>query len=119
MSERGRVFDWERTGEGYEITGAVISDNRISIDWTEGGDDGHLEASSTDGRFRGTFGYKKSGPEGTFELRRFMSGQVVLLFGTWLNPSGREGGWAFLIPGAARTQVSKKRALVRPRRKSR
>jgi len=109
MSRKGSIIDWKGTESRYEITGAVISDNRISIDWVEGGEAGHLEANSTDGSyFRGNFGYTKPDPANSFELRRFTSGQDVLLFGTWLNQSGDEGGWVFLLPGAASTGGSKK-----------
>jgi hypothetical protein len=110
MSVKGSIFEWEGTGAHYQITGAAISDNRISIDWNEEGERGHLEADSADGvHFRGSYGYTQPDPDYSFELRRFTSGQDVLLFGTWFNrKSGEEGGWVLLLTGAANPVRSKK-----------
>jgi hypothetical protein len=144
MNRKGTIFDWTGTatrhattggevsdgrspfcalvppeGGEYEITDAVIADRRISVDWIEGGEAAHLEAKSKDGiHFRGNFGYTKADPACSFELRRFTSAQDVLLLGSWINMRGEEGGWLFLIPGAANAGVRKKPRSRRARKET-
>jgi hypothetical protein len=53
----------------YNITDAVIAKKRISIDWIEDGEPGHLEATSSDGiHFRGNYGYPRPEPTYVFDL---------------------------------------------------
>ncbi len=82
------------------VTDAVLTANRLGIDWREDGYVGHLSAETIESNFfRGTAEYKP-GSWGAYqsELRLFRSEKDVLLFGTWRsNISGEEGRWTFVL----------------------
>src|SRR5438105_10709063 len=97
------------TGTAYDLSGgevfvspvtdAVLTRNRISIDWDESGDRGHLQAELTEQtHFRGDYTYIAPDLGGTFDLRRYTSGDGVILFGTWKNTQqGWDGLWLFVL----------------------
>ena len=89
-------------GEDCKITEAIISQNRISIDWPEEGNRGHLEASSTDGiNFRGNYGYPVPSKDLVFELKRYDANKEILFFGTWHERDvGDQGIWIIVLEEA-------------------
>jgi len=78
---------------------AVVSEKRISIDWLEDGNLGHLEAVSHDGtNFRGHYGYPTITNDFVVELKRYAADGEVLFFGTWYERDiGEQGIWAFVL----------------------
>ncbi|HMC63315.1 MAG TPA: hypothetical protein VKI65_00090, partial [Gemmataceae bacterium] len=104
MKYRGTIFYWHPgTGETDEwrVTDGIVTDTRVSIDWSKGKEQGHLHADSAAGsRFRGEYKYSPSdGERRSFDLKMYSANDgEVLLFGTWVNhKSGSEGKWAFLL----------------------
>ncbi len=99
MILHGRVVYW-LNGEEFESDAeAVLEKNRISVDWHEDDERGHLEATSTDGvSFRGEYGYSRPQSSRHFELKKYSAGMEVLLFGRWWNEEdGNEGRWLFVL----------------------
>jgi hypothetical protein len=94
---RGHVYYEAREASGA-VTDAVISRNRISVDWREDGDDYHLEASAPDGFcFRGDYADRGQASRGQFELKLYRGGDEVLLRGSWSEPAVGKGDWTFLL----------------------
>jgi hypothetical protein len=85
---------WERS-----INGAILTANRISIGWEEDGEQGHLKADVVDhAYFRGYYGYPQPDPNLTFDLRKYESGDRVILFGTWTDRGEpQQGKWLFVL----------------------
>lgn len=90
---------WEEPTE-YTVTDAVFHSNRLSVDWVEEGEAGHLEVSSADGvTFRGHFGYPQPDPfrHAEFVLGRTASGELIFV-GRWRNTEKEtSGGWVFRL----------------------
>jgi hypothetical protein len=100
MKYKGFMYYTGHVQADGTITDAVVTANRLAIDWHEGGYVGHLVAETTDGMlFRGTMSYQPaSGGSHQYELRLYRSDKDVLLFGTWLDvSSGEEGRWTFVL----------------------
>jgi len=93
------------------ITDAVIHQRRISIDWNEDGAKGHLESNSSDGiNFQGQAYYDGS-DRNDFELRKYVCGRDVLLFGTWRSYNLSETGtWNFVLTPAGQEKTQKSNA---------
>ncbi len=94
----GHSFDFDVSP--MPVTGGVVTTGRISIDWTEEGKSGHLDATSADGvTFSGNFGYPR--PESRYhaelQLYRAANGER-LLFGRWWRTDEPEGAyWLFQL----------------------
>jgi len=97
MQFRGNAYTSEVS---FRILEAVLLDRKISLDWEEGVERGHLEAKSSDGeRFEGNYGYPGLDPTKRVEFTRFKaaSGEVALI-GTWSNSKNGNGGeWLFRL----------------------
>lgn len=99
MKMTGQSFWFE---DGARITDAVLLPTRISIDFVDGGGEGHLDADTTDHvTYVGTYGYKRepkaekeeSQRHVRFDLYKAANG-AVLLMGTWRDTkSGDAGNW--------------------------
>jgi hypothetical protein len=96
----GHSFDFQVSPE--QVIRAVIRQDHISIEFSEDSDRGHLEAAfdSSDGVYRGTYGYRRPNPDYRAELRlyRAANGDVVL-FGKWqrFDNEPEEGYWLFRL----------------------
>lgn len=98
----GESFDFDVSP--LQVTGAIIQKDRISVDWVEDGEPGHLEASSdNDGIYRGNYGYTRPNPDYHFELRLYLAANGDrLLFGRWWRTDKPEGGsWLFRLSPAS------------------
>src|SRR5712691_8826089 len=96
MNREG-IMAWTE-GEESEcsLTGAILIDGRLTCDWNEDQDVGHLEATTTDGvNFNGTYGYPRLEPTRVVTLKRFDSKDDEIAFiGSWTNHSnGYQGVW--------------------------
>jgi hypothetical protein len=94
----GHSFDFDVSP--LEVTSAEILKVRISVDWLEDGERGHLEATSADDMvYRGNYGYTKPNPDYHFELRLYRATNGdPLLFGRWWRTDEPEGGsWLFRL----------------------
>lgn len=83
MRYRGIAFEYlEESGPVFE---AIVTETRIVIDWKEGGDTLHLQATSRDGlTFEGNYGVGHLDTNYFMELRLFTSkNKEVLLVGMW------------------------------------
>ena len=97
MKYQGNSFS---LAPSHRVTDAVITKERISLDWEEAGASGHLEASSTDGvRFKGTYGYRQPLPSRHIELTLFKSegSGLALVCHWWNTENGNEGDWLFQL----------------------
>lgn len=83
------------------VTDAVILPSKISIDFTDDGGTGHLEATSEDHfRFVGTYGYPMLDEHRhvDFEVFRAHHGNDVVLIGKWWNATtGTKGTWCLKL----------------------
>jgi hypothetical protein len=81
----GNVFDLDDVQWNAKVTGAILGDNKVSVDWLEGGWHGHLHAESVDGaHYEGKYSYREDPTAGgRFAMTRFQGGQGILLFGTY------------------------------------
>jgi hypothetical protein len=86
----------------YQVTDAIFTGNRVSIDWDGDDKTNHLEADSTDGHtFRGHYGNNDLDDNRHVEFTLFKSAAGELLFvGRWWNTeTGGGDGWLFrLVP---------------------
>jgi hypothetical protein len=86
-----------------EVTKAILTNNHLSLEWTEGSYTGGLRADSADGNlYEGTFTYH-GWPDEVFHARlgRYRGANgVILLFGDWWEEGDTERtGWLIqLIP---------------------
>jgi hypothetical protein len=109
MQYSGVVSFPAKKGEEYEVTSAVITDRRISVDWDENGDIGHLGATSVDGvTFEGVFGFPRPEAGYRFRLTRRVDVDQVILSGTWSNDDGFGGDWVFRLTPCNFQSTSKK-----------
>ena len=96
----GRISDFEGRGDLYEVESAVVTETKLSVDWQESGETGHLHATSSDGvNYGGNYGYPRSDPLRIASLKRYDSKNGEILFiGTWHNKNyGQEGTWFFTL----------------------
>ncbi len=97
MKYNARSYKFE---PAYRITDAVVTDDRVSLDWEEANWTGHLEATSTDGQtYVGTYGYPRLDSDYHVEFTLFRANAgAKLLFGRWWGKDG-EGQWLIhLLP---------------------
>lgn len=98
------MFYWD---DGREIQKtvkeAIITPDRIAIDWGEGEHLGHLEATSTDRcHFSGHYGYPVIYDIYRCEFTLYKAEEEVLLYGTWYETNrGWEGKWLFTLTPTA------------------
>lgn len=86
----------------HEVTRAIITDARISLDWIEDGDRGGLTVTSSDGLlYKGTVTYP-GWPDHVYHtsLGKYTAANgVIILFGRWQRSGDSEQGtWAFQLP---------------------
>jgi len=95
----GHSFDFEVSPS--EVTVAVIQKDRISIDFIEDGETGHLEATydAADSLYRGNYGYPRPDTNYRAELRLYIATNGDgLLFGRWWWADGTATGyWLFRL----------------------
>ena len=99
----GRITDYDGRGDVFVVSDAVITDQKLSADWDEAGECGHLEATSTDGiMFTGHYGYPSLDLRRSTLLKRYRSADGDTLFiGPWQNANnGREGTWFIVLTNA-------------------
>lgn len=96
MRLSGRGHNFEPT-DAYEITEAIVTDTRLSLDFIEDGTHGHLEAHSEDGkRYKGCYRYPSLEPDAypaEFEVFRANDGEVLLVGRWWDRRNGETGDW--------------------------
>lgn len=102
MRYQGKVSDPVEL-DGFNISQvkeAIVTPTQIQIDWDEGGDIGHLRATSTDGiSYSGTYGYRRLDPALTLSLKRYDAKDgSILLVGSWNNANEDDGAtWIFRL----------------------
>ena len=93
----GHSFSFDE--EPLEVTDAIIRKDRISVDFIEDGEPGHLEATFdvAEGVYRGNFGYPRPDHHYHAELRLYRAANGdCLLFGRYWWTSEPGGGlWLF------------------------
>jgi hypothetical protein len=102
MKYTGQMFYWDGKEVTKIVTEAVITQDRVAIDWDEGEHLGHLEAKSTDGiHFSGHYGYPVTYDVYRCEFTLYKAEDEVLLYGTWYEANaGWEGVWLFKLSPA-------------------
>ena len=87
--------DWSRVRE------AIVTKDRVAIDWEEDGERWHVVAHSSDGgrTYRGNYGYDRPNPNWVMELKRYRApdGAVLLLARWWDRDSGEEAECLFRL----------------------
>ncbi len=94
MRYSGRSFGYEETGT--RISDAIITENRLAIDWLEDGYPASLIVTSDDGlQYQGTFGYPAPEERYRVEFRRFndQTGEVILIGRWWQSDMAEGGNW--------------------------
>ena len=79
----------------WSIDEAIVTNERIAIDWHEDEDAWVLLATSEDGvEYRGTYGIDRPDPGREITLWRYtaVDGRVALLC-EWREPAAGDGGW--------------------------
>jgi hypothetical protein len=84
------------------VTHAILTQTKLSLDWIEQDDKGHLEATSSnnddDDIFEGNYSYTRTPGVGRTLLRLHHSGTRLLLFGTWdWPPTEEDGTWVIVL----------------------
>ncbi len=99
MAFGGQLYIATGNQEPLTITEAIVTSDRIFVEWTRGEQIGHLEATSNNGvTFSGEFREPVEGRPGTCELTLYKSLHEYLLFGSWVHtPSAQRGTWAFRL----------------------
>jgi hypothetical protein len=80
----------------YEISEAIVTRDRIAMDWEEDGTDFHLIARSNDGgaTYQGNYGSPSPHQERTIELTKYVAAdKAVLLLGKWYERDSGNEGW--------------------------
>jgi hypothetical protein len=78
------------------IKDVVLTGTKLSVDFREKGEDGHLQAASTDGvNYEGNYGYPKPIQEYEFECKRFDAADgEILLYGEYRDRlESEQGHW--------------------------
>ena len=99
MKYKGFMYCYGNSEPYGTVTDAVLTRSRISIDWEDPEGGGHLEAGASESdQYEGVYTVPGVRPTGRFDLKCYMAGDEVLLFGTWSWPATKdEGSWAFLL----------------------
>jgi len=88
--------NWEAS---YRVAEAVVTPERIALDWIENGVRYHLLAHSKDGglTYQGNYGMFRPEEQWTIELTRYtaVDGSVVLMANWYEKDSGNEGSSMF------------------------
>jgi hypothetical protein len=103
MNFQGRIVHCRAAEEKITVEQAVVTEDRISIDWSQDGRPGYLIAKSTGGtQFQGRYGHRQEESDYECELTLFKSDHEVLLFGTWRDQnSARKGTLVVRLPARA------------------
>jgi hypothetical protein len=103
MNLKGRLVQSTGVEQSITLTDAVITANRIALDWDHNGQQGHLIAKSTNGiHFSGRYGYGRKSPGFECELTLYKSNHEDLLYGTWRQlDTGQVGTLILRLPGRA------------------
>lgn len=100
MKLHGHLYECGATIDGHKVTEAVISRQRIVIDWIENGLAFHMVARSDDGgiTYKGTFGWPHldAGNQMTLKLYK-CADKSCLLHGNWYMSEGGEEGACSIV----------------------
>jgi hypothetical protein len=95
-SGKGQSFEEDvLEHECYHVAEAVVTQTRIAMDWTEGGDKFHISATSTDrgASYEGHFGEPRADANCRMQIRRFTSTDgTELLIAKWYRDDTGNGG---------------------------
>jgi hypothetical protein len=99
MRLRGTRHDAPNWEASYRVAEAVVTPERIAVDWIENGIRYHLLAHSQDGglTYQGHYGMFRPEEHWTIELTRYsaVDGSVVLMANWYEKDSGNEGSSMF------------------------
>ncbi len=100
MNFQGRVAHCLGAEEKITLEVAVVTAERIALDWSQDGRIGYLIARSVGGsHFQGRYGYPQEKSDYECELTLFSGQHEDLLFGTWRERDTDLGGTlAFRLP---------------------
>ncbi len=104
MKYVGTIFYYDvETWHTCVVTDAIVTPDRIAIEWKQNGVGGFLLAESLDGEnYQGHYGYPRLEPEhaaeraAAFKLHR--AGTAVLLYGTWQEKTYKDVWVIHLTP---------------------
>ena len=95
----GTRYDDPKWEASYRVAEAVVTPDRIALDWIENGVRYHLLAHSKDGglTYQGNYGMFRPEEQWTIELTRYtaVDGSVVLMANWYEKDSGNEGSSMF------------------------
>jgi len=116
MAFGGHLHCIDGNQEPLTINQALVTSDRVFIEWTVAGGIAHLEAMSVDGaKFRGEYRTPLSEAAGTCELTLFKSLHEYLLCGQWNHPASEQHGmWVFRL----QTDMVRPNKTKRPQQKS-
>lgn len=95
---KGHIFDFEENAlddPHYEICEAVVTSERIALDWVEDGETFHVLATSRDGGsiYRGRYGCPKPQPGWEMEIARYTAkNNAELLVAKWTQSEDGNSG---------------------------
>jgi hypothetical protein len=100
MNFNGRIVHCTAAEQRITVGGAVVTADRLSLDWNQDGRTGYLIAKSTNGNhFQGRYGYRQEKSEYDCELTLFQAKHEDLLYGTWRERnSDRQGSLVIRLP---------------------
>jgi hypothetical protein len=91
----GKRHDGPNWEASYRVAEAVVTSERIALDWIEDGVRYHLLAHSRDGglTYQGNYGMFRPEEQWTIELIRYtaIDGSVILMANWYEKDSGNEG----------------------------
>jgi hypothetical protein len=100
INPNGQVFRSSEIEKISQVTPILVTPKRITLDWSQNGEIGHLDAKSKDGvHFHGQYGCVPNDADFKCELTLYQGQGEQLLFGTWWeNGTARQGILAFRLP---------------------
>ncbi len=97
MKLAGLKFDGLGWQDSHRVQEAIVTPERVALDWYEHGVKYHLLAHSQDGglTYQGNFGMFRPEDEWVVKITRYtaVDGSVVLFCDWHEQDSGREGSW--------------------------
>ncbi len=100
MHLKGRIVHGLGVEETIAIEQAVVSAERIALDWNQNGRACHLIAKSPNGsHFKGRYNFRRDASDCECELTLYKSAHESLLYGTWREQqSGLMGTLVIRLP---------------------
>ena len=99
MRLTGTKYDDMQWGASYQVVEAIVTPERVALDWIEDGVRYHLLAHSRDGglTYQGNYGMFRPEEQWIIELARYIGADgSVVLFGNWHDKdTGNEGSSMF------------------------